>query len=177
MFSSPIQLLATIDIRLKWSSQPRSSQLPELKLLKKSYLLTHSSSPTIWRLNVKVLVVQSCLTLCNAMDYSPPGSLVRGIFQARILDWGAVPFSRGSSQPRNWTWVSSIAGGIFIVWTTGEAKTADVVDAKWTTVKTAGNNSHLVKLKVLSISRQSWENLWYLRAFCCVIFQLPISNI
>ena len=50
---------------------------------------------------VKVLVTQSCLTLCNTMDYSSPGSSVRGIFQARILEWTSIPFSRGSSQPRN----------------------------------------------------------------------------
>ena len=43
---------------------------------------------------------QSCLTLCNPTDYSPPGSSVRGILQAGILKWVAIPFSRGSSQPR-----------------------------------------------------------------------------
>ena len=49
------------------------------------------------------LVTQSCLTLCNPMDCSPPGSSVHGILQARILEWVAIPFSRGSSQRRNWT--------------------------------------------------------------------------
>jgi len=44
-------------------------------------------------------VTQSSLTLCDPMDYSPPGSSVHGIFQARILEWVAVPFSRGSSPP------------------------------------------------------------------------------
>ena len=47
-----------------------------------------------------------CLTLCEPMDCSPPGSSVRGILQARILEWVAIPFSRGSSQPRDWTQVS-----------------------------------------------------------------------
>ena len=46
---------------------------------------------------VCVLVTQSCLTLCNLMDCSPPGSSVHGILQARILEWLAIPFSRGSS--------------------------------------------------------------------------------
>ena len=55
---------------------------------------------------------QSCLTLCNPMDCSPPGSSVRGILQARLLAWVAMPSSRGSSQPRDRTQVSSIAGGI-----------------------------------------------------------------
>ena len=55
---------------------------------------------------VKVLVAQSCPTLHDPMDYSPPGSFVHGILQARILEWVAIPFSRESPQPRNWTWVS-----------------------------------------------------------------------
>ena len=46
-------------------------------------------------------VSKSCLTLCDPMDCSLPGSSVHGIFQARVLQWGAVCFSRGSSQPRN----------------------------------------------------------------------------
>ena len=52
---------------------------------------------------------QSCPTLCNPMDYSPSGSSVRGIFQARILEWAATPFSKGSSQLRDWTWVAYIS--------------------------------------------------------------------
>ena len=48
----------------------------------------------------KELVTQSCLTLCDPMDYNLPGSSVHGILQARILEWIAIPFSRGSSQPR-----------------------------------------------------------------------------
>ena len=52
---------------------------------------------------------QSCLTLCHPMDYT-----VHGILQARLLEWGAFPFSRGSSQPRDRTQVSCIAGGFFL---------------------------------------------------------------
>ena len=55
---------------------------------------------------VKVKVIQSCPTLCNPMDCSLPGSSVHGILQARILEWVAVPFVSGSSQPRNRTGVS-----------------------------------------------------------------------
>ena len=69
-------------------------------------------------LKVKVLVLQSGLTLCDPMDYSPPGSSVHGIFQARILEWIAIPFSRGSSWPRDRNWVSCIAGGFFTLWAT-----------------------------------------------------------
>ena len=53
------------------------------------------------------LVAKLCLTLCNAMGYSLPGSSVHGAFQARIMVWAAISFSRGSSPPRDQTWVSS----------------------------------------------------------------------
>ena len=49
----------------------------------------------------QLLLSQSCPTLCNPMDYSPPGSSVHGVLQARILEWVAMPSSRGSSQPRD----------------------------------------------------------------------------
>ena len=55
------------------------------------------------------------------MDCSLPGSSVRGISQARILEWVAIPFSRGSSWPRDWTQVSGIAGGFFAIWATKES--------------------------------------------------------
>ena len=56
-----------------------------------------------------VLVTQSCPTLCDPMDCSPPGSSVHGIFQAGRLEWVALPFSRGSSWLRDWTQVSCTA--------------------------------------------------------------------
>ena len=59
------------------------------------------------------LIAQLCLTLCNPVDCSPPGSSVHGILQARILKWVTIPFSRGSSRSRHWTLVSCIAGGFF----------------------------------------------------------------
>ena len=51
-------------------------------------------------------VAQSCLILCDPMDCSLPGSSVHGIFKARVLEWVAISFSRGSSQPRDQTRVS-----------------------------------------------------------------------
>ena len=68
------------------------------------------------------LVAQSCPTLCNPMGCSPPGSSVHGVLQARMLEWVAVLFSRGSSQPRDQTQVSRIAGGFFTPWVTREAQ-------------------------------------------------------
>ena len=69
----------------------------------------------------EVLVAQACPTLCNPMDYSPPGSSVHGILQARKLKWIAMPSSRGSSQPRDWTRVSCPARRFFNVWATRKA--------------------------------------------------------
>ena len=65
--------------------------------------------------------VFSCWRFCNPMDCSRPGSFVHGISQARILGWVAISFSKGSSQPRDWTGVSCIAGGFFTNWAIREA--------------------------------------------------------
>ena len=61
-------------------------------------------------LKEKVLVAQSCMILCTPMNCSLPGSSVHGILQARILEWVAISSFRGSSWPRNQTWVSRITG-------------------------------------------------------------------
>ena len=68
----------------------------------------------------KVKVAQSCLTLCDPMDWNPPGSSVPEIFQARILERVAISLSRGSSWPRDQTQVSCIAGRFFTIWVTGK---------------------------------------------------------
>ena len=70
---------------------------------------------------VCVLVTQSCLTLCDPMEYSPPDSSVYRILQAQVLESVAIPFSRGSSGPRYWTQVSYIADRFFTIWATMEA--------------------------------------------------------
>ena len=67
------------------------------------------------KVEVKVLVAQLCLTLCDPMDCSPPGSSVHGILQARMLEWVAIPFSRVSSRPRDLTWVSCTASRFFTI--------------------------------------------------------------
>ena len=72
-------------------------------------------------MKVKVLVAQSCPTLCSPMDYSSPGSSVHGVLQARILEWVAIPFSRRSSQLRDRTRVSLTACRFFTIWATREA--------------------------------------------------------
>ena len=70
---------------------------------------------------MKALVTQSWLTLHDPMDYRPLGSSVYGILQARILEWLAMPSSRGSSPPRDGTQVSCIAGRFLTVWATRKA--------------------------------------------------------
>ena len=62
-------------------------------------------------------VAQSCPTLCDPIDYT-----VHGILQATVLEWVDFPFSRGSSQPRDWTQVSLIAGRFFTSWATRESQ-------------------------------------------------------
>ena len=82
--------------------------------------------PLVPRAKVLVLVTPLCATLRDPMDGSLPGSDVHGIFQVRILEWVAMPFSRGSSWSRAWTWVSHIAGRFFTIWAKRESQTAVV---------------------------------------------------
>ena len=67
------------------------------------------------------LVAKSCLTHCNPIDCSPPGSSVHGVFQARILEWVAISFARRFSRPRDGTSVSCLGRWILHCWATREA--------------------------------------------------------
>ena len=94
-------------------------------LLLHSYLfqyLRHLRHSVTWALISSLLkkVAQSCPTLCDPMDCSLPGSSIHGVFQARILEWVAISFSRGSFRPRDWTQVSHIVGRRFTIWATRE---------------------------------------------------------
>ena len=91
---------------------PHPSELARL-----STLLQKDGIERKWK-KVKLL---SRVWLCEPMDCSLPGSSVHGIFQARVLEWVAISFSRGSSQPRDRTWVSHTAGRHLTVWATREA--------------------------------------------------------
>ena len=68
------------------------------------------------------LVTKSYLTPCDLVDYSPPGSSIHGIIQARILEWVAISSSRGSSQLRDWTHVSCTGRQILYHWANKEAR-------------------------------------------------------
>ena len=116
------------------------------------------------RLNsLPVLVAESCLTLCNSMDRSPPGSSVHGILQARILEWITIPFSRGSSQPRDQTWVSCIAGRLFTIQATREAPRilgAGSHSLLWRIFLIQGSNLGLLHCRqILSPSELAWGRM------------------
>ena len=81
---------------------------------KRSKCLPHKASPA-WPLTKVSRGTVECA------PHGLPGSSVHGILQAGILEWVAMPFSRGSSKPRDWTQVSCIAGRFFAIWTTREA--------------------------------------------------------
>ena len=74
----------------------------------------------IHTLKVKVMSLSHVQLFCDPMDCSLPGSSVHGIFQARVLEWLVISFSRGSSQPRDRTLLSCIAGRCFTIWATRE---------------------------------------------------------
>ena len=91
-------------------------------------------TPLVWNLRdlsylwcvcvcVCVLFAQLYPALCDCIDCSPAGSCVHGILQASILEWLAIPSSRGSSRSRNWTQISCITGRFFTNWATREACT------------------------------------------------------
>ena len=91
---------------------PTQGSNPNVHCRQILYCLSHRESESE--------VAQLCLTLCYPMDYSLPDSSVHGIFQARVLEWVAISFSRGSSWPRDRTWVSRIAGRRFTISATRE---------------------------------------------------------
>ena len=110
-----------------WLHQPAQLSallnLLQIAFLKNQYWSTVSF---VWSIQGIICMcvcsfAKSCLTLCDPMGCSPPGSSVHGISQARILEWVAISFSRGSSQSMNQTHVSSIGRRILYQWATREA--------------------------------------------------------
>ena len=99
-------LFATISLKMIYSKYFLSSSIFSLKSVW-SFFSLHFSS-----------VTQLCLTLCDPMNHSTPGLPV----DHQLLEWVAFPFSRVSSQPRDWTQVSLIAGRFFTSWATREAQ-------------------------------------------------------
>ena len=108
--------------------EPRQPRSEALAPCHHSLSLPHGHSSRGWEAGDwgqslgKVKVAQPRPTLCSPVDCSPPGSSVHGILQARTLEWVPVPFSMGSSQPRDQTHVSCIIGKFFTIWDTKEAQ-------------------------------------------------------
>ena len=113
-FSSKSCYFLFPQISKKWWLWRHISAISIICLIQHTHLLWHFNIYALINFMFKVKVTQSCLTLCNPMDYT-----VHGILQA--MEWVAFPFSKGSSRPRNWTWVSCVVGRCFTIWATREA--------------------------------------------------------
>ena len=115
-------------------------------------LFGHRSEKRVLRPTRGRLKWKSCVTLCDPMDCSPPGSSVHGILQARTLEWVAIPFCRGSSPPRGQSRVSCIAGGFLTCWATREANKG-ALEKLWAICRGCG----LYLLDSLSPQTPVWE--------------------
>ena len=119
-----IKVFATVMIPTHtWKYKGKVAYSPFINTPTQEFLL---SFPNPWRsghvlLRTQSKLPQSCPTLCDPRDCSLPGSSDHGILQARILEWVAMPSCRGSSQPRDQTHLSCIAGGLFITSATWES--------------------------------------------------------
>ena len=104
----PVPTRGGVGFRTRGPTLASQTVQGSLRLTRLARVYRHA--PVLWVGPLWCLVSQSRLTVCNPMDCSPPGSSVHGILQASILGWIAMPSSRGSSQPRDQTQVSYMAG-------------------------------------------------------------------
>ena len=123
--------------RLAWfylilSKAPWS--LARNRLSEAVYTHTHTHTHTHSCIYICCLVAQSCPTLCNSVDCSPPGSSVHGLLQARTLEWVAISFSRRSSCLRDWTRVSCIDRWVLYHWAIKDAWKR-YIDVLWKVAK------------------------------------------
>ena len=109
-------------------------------------------------IKVKVRVAQSCPTLCDHIDY-----IVHGILQARILGWVAFPFSRGSSQPRDQTQISHIAGRFFTNWAIREAIIVTTICRAFKNILSSFIPSILSEPPSISWGKQGREFYWQMK--------------
>ena len=109
------------------------------------------------------LVTKSCLTPCHPLDCSPPGSSVSVIFQARILQWVGIFFSRGSSWPRNWPRSPALAGGSFTAEPPGKllwCMVGLVPSYLWCCFVESGFEDLRKKFSI-TIMNYCWTSLWW----------------
>ena len=128
VYSCSFRNMKTYKLRVFWKEQLLTvKENHDIWVCCSAWLLGRSVPclSTIIR-KVLMLVAQSCPSLCDPLDCSPPGSSVHGISQARILEWVAISFSKRSSPPRDQTWVSCITGRFFTVRANREAQSGNV---------------------------------------------------
>ena len=105
-------------------------------------------------------VAQLCLTLRDPMDCSLPGSSIHGIFQARVLEWVAISFSRGSSWPRDRTQVSHIADRHFTIWVTSKALIASLRAMGFLIAQLVNNLPAMQETLVWSLGQEALLEKW-----------------
>ena len=131
VFGNTSQILTHENPSSTWQMRQKRSGYPPIKKAHPPQATTLFDRPSgsksldplffSYCVSIIILVAQPCLTLCHPMDCSLPGSSVHRILQERILEWVAISFSRGSSWPRDQTWISCIEGRFLTFWTTREA--------------------------------------------------------
>ena len=134
----------------------------------------------VWVLTVLSCVcaqlLQLCLTLCDPMDCSLPGSSVRGILKARILELVAIPFSRESSQFRDWTGISCVACRFFTAWATRETLDSHFANKGPCSQSYGFSSTHLWMCEL--DHKESWD----LKNWCFLIvvlektLEIPLDN-
>ena len=141
----------------------------------KSVSLQPQSNGTVW--NPGVLSCSVCSTLCNPVDCSLPGSFVRGISQARILEWVAISYSKESSCPRDRACVSYIGRRILYYWATWEQQDW-LIWAKNDHTKNQGQENSLTKsCRVHDFTRTNGgERTPEISIICCQQRQITKSN-
>ena len=131
----------------------------------------------------ELLVAQSCPTLCGSIDNSPLGSSVHWILQPRILEWVVMPFSRGSSRPRDWTQVFPITGRFLTIWATWEATEEGAfincppLPSSWRGSPVHGIlQGTILELVAISFSKGSSESRDWTCIFCSFLHCRQILN-
>ena len=123
--SGMVQLISFTHVSLQHSPQqcgfPRSASVGDMRAFAPTPNFFLHSSYYLLMYCVSLCYLLSCVWLCVPVDCNPPNSSVHGILQARIPEWVAICFSRGSSQARKWTWVFCIAGEFFTIWAIRES--------------------------------------------------------
>ena len=120
-----------------------------------------------------MLVAQSCPTVCYPMDCSQPASPVHGILQARILEWVAIPFSRGSFWLRDQTRVSCIAGRFF---KTDKYPKEQISKTTWLFISSICFNYFYIIIQLYHLSLVTESNLSQSNFLYLNVFKIPLVN-